>query len=57
MMNPDGYDYTFTSAETRLWRKNLRDVNGDGVIDPNNDGVDTQPQLAREVELRPRGLL
>ena len=40
MMNPDAYDYTFTSAETRLWRKNLRDVNGDGVIDPNNDGVD-----------------
>ena len=40
MMNPDAYDYTFTSAETRLWRKNLRDVNGDGVIDPNDDGVD-----------------
>src|SRR6478735_478509 len=40
MMNPDGYDYTFTSAETRLWRKNLRDVNGDGVIAPNDDGVD-----------------
>ena len=47
-MNPDGYDYTFTSAEgTRLWRKNLRDVNGDGVIDHDNDGVDHEPQLAR----------
>ena len=40
IMNPDGYDYTFTSPETRLWRKNLRDVNGDGAIDPANDGVD-----------------
>jgi hypothetical protein len=40
MMNPDGYDYTFTSKATRLWRKNLRDVNGDNVIDPANDGVD-----------------
>ncbi|HWH96163.1 MAG TPA: M14 family zinc carboxypeptidase, partial [Baekduia sp.] len=40
MMNPDGYDYTFTSKTTRLWRKNLRDVNSDGVIDPANDGVD-----------------
>jgi hypothetical protein len=40
MMNPDGYDYTFTSKATRLWRKNLRDVNGDGVIDPTHDGVD-----------------
>jgi hypothetical protein len=40
IMNPDGYDYTFTSKATRLWRKNLRDVNGDGVIDPAHDGVD-----------------
>jgi Zinc carboxypeptidase/Immune inhibitor A peptidase M6 len=40
IMNPDGYDYTFTQKATRLWRKNLRDVNGDGVIDPAHDGVD-----------------
>jgi hypothetical protein len=40
VVNPDGYDYTFTSKATRLWRKNLRDVNGDGVI-TNGDGVDT----------------
>jgi hypothetical protein len=45
MMNPDGYDYTFTSNDSnvndvRLWRKNLRDVNDDGVIDPQHDGVD-----------------
>jgi Zinc carboxypeptidase/Immune inhibitor A peptidase M6 len=36
--NPDGYDYTFTEGN-RLWRKNLRDNNGDGVI-TGQDGVD-----------------
>lgn len=40
VVNPDGYDYTFTAAGTRLWRKNLRDNNGDGQI-TNGDGVDT----------------
>ncbi|TNM50229.1 zinc carboxypeptidase, partial [Nocardioides albidus] len=29
--NPDGYDFTFTD-DNRLWRKNLRDNNGDGTI-------------------------
>ena len=36
--NPDGYDYTF-DPPNRLWRKNLRDNNGDGQIS-NVDGVD-----------------
>lgn len=36
--NPDGYDFTFTEGN-RLWRKNLRDNNGDGQIAP-GDGVD-----------------
>jgi hypothetical protein len=36
--NPDGYDFTFTPGN-RLWRKNLRDNDGDGVITP-GDGVD-----------------
>ena len=36
--NPDGYDFTFTEGN-RLWRKNLRDNNGDGEITP-GDGVD-----------------
>jgi hypothetical protein len=36
--NPDGYDHTFNPGQ-RLWRKNLRDNNGDGQIAP-GDGVD-----------------
>ncbi len=36
--NPDGYDYTFTPGQ-RLWRKNLRDNNGDGQL-TDIDGVD-----------------
>ncbi|KUM81923.1 M14 family metallopeptidase [Streptomyces curacoi] len=37
--NPDGYDHTFRDSGTRLWRKNLRDNNGDGAISV-GDGVD-----------------
>ena len=36
--NPDGYDFTFDPAN-RLWRKNLRDNNGDGQL-TGIDGVD-----------------
>ncbi len=36
--NPDGYDFTFTEGN-RLWRKNLRDNDGDGVV-TEQDGVD-----------------
>ena len=42
--NPDGYDFTFTPGQ-RLWRKNLRDNNGDGVITP-GDGVDPNRNYA-----------
>jgi hypothetical protein len=36
--NPDGYDFTFLPGN-RLWRKNLHDNDGDGVI-TGLDGVD-----------------
>ncbi|MHC5700440.1 M14 family metallopeptidase [Streptomyces tirandamycinicus] len=37
--NPDGYDFTHAADGNRLWRKNLRDNNGDGRI-TTGDGVD-----------------
>ena len=42
--NPDGYDFTFEPGQ-RLWRKNLRDNNGDGQITP-GDGVDPNRNFA-----------
>jgi hypothetical protein len=42
--NPDGYDHTFT-PDNRLWRKNLRDNDGDGQI-TGNDGVDLNRNFA-----------
>nr|WP_231127440.1 M14 family metallopeptidase [Motilibacter aurantiacus] len=36
--NPDGYDWTFEEGQ-RLWRKNLRDNDGDGQVSA-ADGVD-----------------
>jgi hypothetical protein len=44
--NPDGYDYTFTEGN-RLWRKNLRDNNGDGQI-TSGDGVDLNRNFAEK---------
>ncbi len=44
--NPDGYDFTFTPGN-RLWRKNLRDNNGDGQI-VNGDGVDPNRNFAEK---------
>ncbi|MBC2901693.1 M14 family metallopeptidase [Streptomyces cupreus] len=43
--NPDGYDYTFKDTGDRLWRKNMRDVNGDGAIGT-GDGVDLNRNFA-----------
>ena len=42
--NPDGYDWTFEPGQ-RLWRKNLRDNDGDGVI-TDQDGVDPNRNYA-----------
>ncbi|MBO4205817.1 M14 family metallopeptidase [Micromonospora echinofusca] len=42
--NPDGYDHTFTPGN-RLWRKNLRDNDGDGRI-TTADGVDLNRNFA-----------
>jgi len=41
MVNPDGtaYDQSVAAAGG-IWRKNLRDNNGDGAFDPSIDGVD-----------------
>lgn len=43
--NPDGYDYTHAPDGERLWRKNLRDNNGDGKI-TSGDGVDLNRNFA-----------
>lgn len=43
--NPDGYDFTHTDPANRQWRKNLRDINGDGVI-TTGDGVDLNRNFA-----------
>jgi hypothetical protein len=43
--NPDGYDFTHAAPANRLWRKNLRDNNGNGTIEP-GDGVDLNRNFA-----------
>ena len=53
--NPDGYDFTFTTGN-RLWRKNLRDNDGDGEITV-GDGVDLNRNLPDPLGLRQRGLV
>jgi hypothetical protein len=43
--NPDGYDFTHAADGDRLWRKNMRDNNGDGAYTI-GDGVDLNRNFA-----------
>ncbi|MEU4995483.1 M14 family zinc carboxypeptidase [Streptomyces sp. NPDC021622] len=43
--NPDGYDFTHAADGNRQWRKNLRDIDGDGKIAA-GDGVDLNRNFA-----------
>ena len=43
--NPDGYEYTFI-PENRLWRKNMADNDGNGVLGEPTDGVDPNRNYA-----------
>jgi hypothetical protein len=43
--NPDGYDFTHADPDNRMWRKTLRDNNGDGRITA-GDGVDPNRNFA-----------
>ena len=54
VVNVDGYDWTFQRKNTRLWRSNLRDNDGDDVLDRQRRRRH-QPQLGGEVALRPGG--
>jgi hypothetical protein len=47
VLNPDGYDYTFQTRATRLWRKNLHDFNNNGTVQ-NSDGVDLNRNFAEK---------
>ncbi|HWK25061.1 MAG TPA: M14 family zinc carboxypeptidase [Solirubrobacter sp.] len=47
VVNPDGYDYTFTTRAARLWRKNLRDNNNNGTIQ-SGDGIDTNRNFSEK---------
>ncbi len=54
VVNPDGYDYTFVSEDTRFWRKNLRDNDADGAITA-FDGVDTNRNWPEHWRFDPEG--
>ena len=40
LVNPDGYQLVMSNTSRIIWRKNLRDNNGDGTFTPEVDGVD-----------------
>src|SRR3954468_2171938 len=47
VVNVDGYDWTFERKATRMWRKNLRDNDGDDQL-TGEDGVDTNRNWAEK---------
>jgi hypothetical protein len=67
--NVDGYDHTFTCGSgaanrmchysepqsNRLWRKNLRDNNNDGIFGNSGDGVDPNRNYSTGWNLDPEG--
>ena len=67
--NVDGYDHTFTCGsgasnrmcdgtgndDNRLWRKNLRDNNGNGIFGDGGDGVDPNRNYSTGWNLDPEG--
>jgi hypothetical protein len=48
IVNVDGYEWTFNSKATRMWRRNLRDNNLDNQITPDADGVDPNRNWAEK---------
>src|SRR3954447_20390748 len=69
VQNPDGYDYTFTCGQgtavkvcgpgeansNRLWRKTLRDNNGNGIYGDSTDGVDPNRNFPEQWALDEEG--
>ena len=48
IVNVDGYDWTFNSKATRMWRRTITDNNGDDQITPDADGVDPNRNWAEK---------
>src|SRR3954466_9052239 len=48
VVNVDGYDWTYNSKATRMWRRTITDNNGDDQITPDPDGVDPNRNWAEK---------
>ena len=58
MVNPDGATYDQSvAASGGIWRKNCRDNDGNGVFDPNYDGVDINRNYAYMWAANQKGLV
>jgi hypothetical protein len=58
-LNPDGtvYDHELQQQGSGSWRKNARDNNGNGVFDPDYDGVDLNRNFAYEWHSNQQGII